>query len=453
MEKDMTTGKPFQLIISFVLPLFIGNMLQQVYSMVDTIIVGRFVGVKALAAVGSTSTIIFLILGFFLGLTSGFTVLTAQRFGAGDLEGMKKTVSTAIFLTAVITVAVTFVSLLGMSSLLRLMNTPADIFENTYRYIIIMMAGLFTQVAYNLAASILRALGNSKVPLYFLMVAAGLNIVLDLLLVVVFHMGVAGVAYATVISQGVSALLCFVYIRKKVNVLHLRKEHRRLEGRLIRQQMSIGLPMAFQFSITAIGAMMVQSSLNKLGSTAVAAFAAAGKGEQLITQFFPAVGVTMSAYAAQNMGAFQFDRIREGARITMLLSLAYSIFAGIIVVLLGPIILQVFVDPKEVEVIAYGSMYFKVVAPAFTFLSWIYIYRNILQGMGFTFMPMMAGVAELLSRAVMAVIASSYGSFLGICMANAAAWISAGFLLLFAYLDRMKKLQKNNFPKESQESS
>lgn len=445
MEKDMTTGKPLALIISFVLPLFIGNMLQQVYSMVDTVIVGRFVGVKALAAVGSTGTIIFLILGFFLGLTSGFTVLTAQRFGAGDLEGMKKTVSTAIFLTAVITIGITFISLLGMKSLLHLMNTPADIFDDTYRYIMIMMAGLFTQVAYNLAASILRALGNSKVPLYFLMVAAGLNIVLDLVFVLLFHMGVAGVAYATVISQGISALLCFFYIGKKVSVLHLQREHWKMEGRLIGQQLSVGLPMAFQFSITAIGAMMVQSSLNRLGSTAVAAYAAAGKGEQLITQFYPAVGVAMAAYAAQNMGAFHLDRIKEGARITMLLSFGYSIFAGVFVIFLGPVILQLFVDPKEVEVIAYGSEYFKAVAPAFTFLGWIFIYRNILQGMGFTFMPMMAGVAELLSRAAVAVIASGYGSFTGICMANAAAWISAGFLLLFAYLYRMKRLEKKQF--------
>lgn len=298
MQQDMTAGSPVKTILMFTVPIFVGNVFQQFYSMVDTIIVGKFVGTTALAAVGSVGTIMFLIIGFMLGLTAGFTVLTAQRFGAGDMKGMRKTVGSAATLSVIMTVIMTTISMLGMKPLLKFMNTPSDIFADAYHYIMVICAGIFATVLYNLLASILRAIGNSQIPLYFLILSALLNVVLDLLLIIVFRMGAAGAAYATVISQGVSGVLCLIYIIKKIPELKLEKSDFQLNGHIAKVQIGIGIPMALQYSITAIGSMMVQSSLNVLGSGAVAAFTAANKIEQVLTQAYVALGTTMATYCA-----------------------------------------------------------------------------------------------------------------------------------------------------------
>ena len=311
MQQDMTAGSPAKAILMFTVPIFVGNVFQQFYSMVDTIIVGKFVGTTALAAVGSVGTIMFLIIGFMLGLTAGFTVLTAQRFGAGDMKGMRKTVGSAATLSVIMTVIMTTISMLGMKPLLKFMNTPSDIFADAYHYIMVICAGIFATVLYNLLASILRAIGNSQIPLYFLILSALLNVVLDLLLIIVFRMGAAGAAYATVISQGVSGVLCLIYIIKKIPELKLEKSDFQLNGHIAKVQIGIGIPMALQYSITAIGSMMVQSSLNVLGSGAVAAFTAANKIEQVLTQAYVALGTTMATYCAQNIGAGKVKRIRH----------------------------------------------------------------------------------------------------------------------------------------------
>ena len=293
MEKDMTVGNPTKMILNFTIPLFIGNVFQQLYNMADTIIVGKFVGANALAAVGSTGTIMFLIIGFLQGMTAGFTVPTAQKFGAGDMRSVRKTVGSAAILSLIVSAIMTVISMVGMRWLLHFMNTPDNIFDDAYRYIMVICAGIFAQVLYNLLASILRALGNSKTPLYFLILAAVLNIILDLVFIIVFHMGAAGAAYATVIAQGISGVLCLVYIIRKVPILRLTKEDWKLDGTLVKIQFGIGFPMAFQYSITAIGAMMMQSSLNILGSVAIAGFTAASKIEQLVTQAYVALGTLL----------------------------------------------------------------------------------------------------------------------------------------------------------------
>lgn len=303
MENNMTKGSPGKLIVRFTMPVFIGNVFQQFYNMVDAVVVGKFVGTKALAGVGATGTINFLIIGFLIGLTAGFTVLTAQKFGAGDMNAMRKTVASAAILSLIVSVVMTAASVIFMKDLLRLLNTPEDIFDYAYEYIVIICAGIFAQVLYNLLSSILRALGNSRTPLYFLILAALLNVVLDLVFIICFGMGPAGAAYATVISQGVSGAACLIYIWKAVPHLHLHKEDWKVEGDLLRTQMRIGFPMALQYSITAIGTMMVQSALNLLGSISVAAFTAASKIEQIVTQAYVALGTAMATYCAQNMGA------------------------------------------------------------------------------------------------------------------------------------------------------
>lgn len=442
MERDMTVGSPAKIIFNFTVPIFIGNIFQQFYSMVDTIIVGKFVGTKALAAVGSTGTINFLILGFLMGLTAGFTVLTSQRFGAGDMNGMRKTVGSAAILAAVVSVLMTVISMVCMKPLLILMNTPEDIFEDAYAYIMIICMGIVAQVLYNLLAGILRALGNSKTPLYFLVFSAMLNIVLDLVLIIVFQMGAPGAAYATVISQGVSGLLCLIYMVRKVPILRMSRSDFKPDIHLVKMQLAIGFPMALQFSITAIGAMMVQTALNVLGSIHVAAFTAASKIEQIITQMYGALGTTMATYSAQNMGAGKITRIRKGFRAATVISVVYSLIFGVFTFFWGYHFTGLFVSDNLDAVIGLVDIYLRCVAVFFMPLAVVNIYRNGIQGMGFGLMPMMAGVAELVGRGIVAVIASRRNSYLGICLASPVAWILAGALLLVMYWYIMKILQK-----------
>lgn len=442
----MTTGKPGKMILNFTLPIFLGNIFQQFYNMVDTVIVGRFVGANALAAVGSTGTITFLIIGFILGMTAGFTVLTAQKFGAGDMKAMRQTVGGAAVLSISVSIVLTVVSMLFMKPLLRFMQTPSDIFADAYSYIMIICAGIFAQMLYNLLASILRALGNSKIPLYFLILSALLNIVLDLLFIIVFHLGTAGAAYATVIAQGVSGLLCLVYIVKKVPVLHLKREDWKPKGHLLKNQLGVGFPMALQYSITAIGTMMVQTSLNLLGSMAVAAFTAASKIEMLTTQLFTAMGTTMATYCAQNIGAGKVKRIREGFKSAMLISSVYSVVIAVVIMTVGKYLIYLFLSGDVTEIMGSVDIYLKCIGGFFIPLAAVNIFRNGIQGMGYGLLPMMAGVVELASRGIVAVIAARERSFVGVCLASPAAWVFAGIFLVAMYyyiMDHdMKKLQE-----------
>lgn len=452
MEKDMTAGSPAKAILQFVIPVFLGNVFQQFYNMADTIIVGKFVGTKALAAVGSTGTIMFLIITSLIGLTTGFTVLTAQRYGAGDMRAMRRTVGTAGILSAVISVIVTVISTSGMRALLTLMNTPEDIFADAYAYIMIICFGIFAQVLYNLLASVLRALGNSKVPLYFLILAAALNVVLDLVFIICFHMGAAGAAYATVISQGVSGTLCLVYIARKVPVLHLKREDWRFDWYVAKLQLGVGLPMALQYSITAIGTMMVQSALNAMGSTLVAAFTAASKIEQLVTQAYVALGTAMATYNAQNMGAGKIMRIRQGFKAATLMGIAYSAVAGTFVMTVGKYLTYLFISDDVPALLGSVDLYLKCVGIFFLPLLVVNLYRNGIQGMGFGLMPMMAGIAELVGRAVTALIAARYGSYFGICMASPIAWVLAGGLLIAMYYYIMIKIYPHDLTPGSLEA-
>ncbi|RHV31731.1 MATE family efflux transporter [Ruminococcus sp. OM05-10BH] len=444
MENNMTKGSPGKLIVRFTMPVFIGNVFQQFYNMVDAVVVGKFVGTKALAGVGATGTINFLIIGFLIGLTAGFTVLTAQKFGAGDMNAMRKTVASAAILSLIVSVVMTAASVIFMKDLLRLLNTPEDIFDYAYEYIVIICAGIFAQVLYNLLSSILRALGNSRTPLYFLILAALLNVVLDLVFIICFGMGPAGAAYATVISQGVSGAACLIYIWKAVPHLHLHKEDWKVEGDLLRTQMRIGFPMALQYSITAIGTMMVQSALNLLGSISVAAFTAASKIEQIVTQAYVALGTAMATYCAQNMGAGDIKRIRRGFRSATIIGSVYSVVVAVLMVLGGHYLTYLFVEAADVpQVIGGVRTYLICVSVFFIPLTVVNLYRNGIQGMGYGFLPMTAGIAELIGRGVVAMIASRHRSYVGACLASPMAWILAGSLLLIMYFKIMKGLEQN----------
>ena len=306
----MTAGTPGKIIFNFTMPIFIGNIFQQFYNMADTVIVGKFVGNAALAAVGACGTLVFLIIGFLQGVTAGFTVVTAQHFGAGNMKAMKKSVASGALLTGIVTVILTLLSMISMAKVLHLMNTPSDMYGEAYGYIMVICGGIVAQALYNYLASVLRALGDSKRPLYFLVIAALLNIVLDLVFIIVFRMGAAGAAYATVIAQGISGILCSaILLQRRFLYCHSSIEKNwEIEIRSAGWQLKIGLPMAFQYSITAIGTIVVQSCLNILGSTAAAGFAAASKIEQVFTSGLRLrLGQRMATYCAQNMGAGKYN--------------------------------------------------------------------------------------------------------------------------------------------------
>ena len=446
VQHDMTSGNPMRIILSFTIPIFIGNVFQQFYNMADAVIVGKFVGTKALAAVGSTGTIMFLIYGFVVGMTAGFTVLTAQQFGAGDMHAMRRTVAGASILSLIIGAVLTAAFMILMKPWLTVMNTPEDIFADAYAYIMIISGGILAQMLYNLLASILRALGNSKVPLYFLILSALLNIVLDLVLIIVFHMGAAGAAVATVISQGVSGLLCLVYIIKKVPMLRMSREDWHPSGMLLKTQIRIGIPMALQYSITAIGTMMVQSSLNILGSTLVAAYTAAGKIEQVVTQAYVAMGTTMATYGAQNMGAGNVPRIRQGFKACTVIGIVYAVVSAALVMTVGKYMTYLFVSEDVGVIMDSVNIYLWCVGIFFIPLAVVNIYRNGIQGLGYGLLPMMAGVAELVGRGVVAVIAAGRKSYLGVCLASPAAWVLASVLLIAMYYYIVKIDLKKIFP-------
>ena len=411
MTQDMTTGNPVKLILFFSIPLLIGNIFQQFYSMVDTIIVGRFVGVEALAAVGSTGAMVFLVNGFVIGLTAGFAILISQRFGAKDQLGMKKATGSAITLSVISVLIITIISILSAKPVLRLMNTPDNIMVDASKYIIIMYAGTFATFIYNMLASILRALGDSKTPLYFLIISSILNIVLDLVFIINFDMGVAGAAYATVISQGVSGVLCLIYTYKRHTILKLKKSD-----------------------------LIVQGALNVFGSTVIASYTAASKALQLVMQPAVTFGVTMATYCGQNLGARNFKRIQEGVKKCTIISIITSIIAGIVLVLFGKYFVLMFLESPNQTVIGYATQCLDIAAIFFIPLGLIFIYRNALQGIGDSFIPMMAGVYELAARALVAFTLPNFIGYLGICLADPVAWIFACVPLAYTYFKRIKKL-------------
>lgn len=449
METDMTVGKPFPIILKFTLPLLIGNIFQQLYNMADTVIVGHFVGSDALAAVGSTGTIMFLVLGFAIGLSSGFTVLTSQKYGAKDFEATRQTVSNAIYLSAVMTIIITTLSLLAMKPLLTLMNTPADIFADAYTYISVICMGVVASVFYNLFSACLRAVGNSKVPLYFLVFSACLNVVLDLFFIIVFHLGVAGAAWATNLSQGVSALLCLVYIYKKVPALAPAEKDWKFNRQFAKYQMAIGMPMALQFGITASGTIIMQSAINTFGSVAVASVTAASKLQNLVTQGMVSMGQTMAAYTGQNYGKMDIKRIREGIRAAIFIEIIYSVISSIAICLALPYILGIFfsADVSITTMLPWAQIYIYQCASCYIPLSFIYIFRNAMQGCGYGFLPMVGGVVELLARLIAAVIAVHIVSFRFAVGCDPFAWLSAGIFTALAWIYVRHEIDKKGFLK------
>ena len=441
----MTKGSPLRLILTFSIPLFIGNLFQQLYSMVDTIVVGRFVGVDALAAVGSTSGFSFMVVGFAQGLTAGFSVLISQRFGAKDIPMIKKTYAQSILCSIICSIVIAAVFAILSMPLLRLIDTPENIIDDANTYILIVYLGIGTAIFYNLFSSILRAVGDGRSPVYFLLIASVLNIVLDLFFVIVIPLGCAGVAIATVIAQGISAIISFFYIKKRFPIFHISRSDFRFDKRLCLRLMKIGIPGAVQFSVCAIGVIIVQSAINGFGSDTVAAYSVGGKIENIITQFSPAVGMGISTFAGQNLGAGNLKRIRKGFRTSFAIMTIGAVIATVIAMFFADSFSYIFMDKNSTspEIIAMASQYVRTIAWFFIPLGSIFIFRTGCQGLGSGTIPMISSIAELVMRAIAAFTLPLAFGYTGICFASPVAWCGAGFLLPFIYLAKMRSIEKN----------
>lgn len=443
METNMTEGRPLTLMLRFIVPLLLGNIFQQLYNMVDTIIVGRYVGDTALAAVGSTGTIFFMVIGICNGMSTGFTVLTSQKFGANDIDGTKLSVTNGIFLSIIVVAVMTGISLSIMHPLLHLMNTPADIYDDAYSYISTICMGVAAMVFYNLFSSFLRAIGNSRMPLIFLSISAIMNIFLDLLFILNFHLGVRGAALATVLSQTVSAIACAIYIFTKVETLKPKKEHWRFHKESVKKQIYIGLPMSLQFGITSSGTMVVQTAINKFGSVAVTGFTAASRVQGLLSQGMMSLGQTTASYAGQNYGKKDLERIHQGTKDAMKIGTVYSLVAGAAGIPLLPVLMKLFFD-AGVDISPYlpwAKPYFYMCVANYIPLSMIFIYRNTIQGCGYGMISMTLGIMELVSRLATAGISIFTHSYILAAAADAAAWFCTGFFALGLYLILRKKMK------------
>ncbi len=418
-----------------------GNIFQQFYNLVDSVIVGRFVGKEALSAVGCVGSLNFLVVTSIIGLCTGFAIPVAQCFGAGDYKKMRKYVSNIIYTATVVTVVVTAVVYTFSEKLLILLNTPENILGDANTYISIIFLGLPATVLYNSLASIVRSIGDSKTPLYFLVLSCVINIALDLLFVIRFGMGVKGVAVATVIAQGVSGLCLLIHIKKNIHILHIAHDELAVDFLCIRKLFYAGLPMSLQFSITAIGSVLLQSCVNELGSDVIAAVTIAGKTQLILVLPSETIGLTLATYCGQNLGARKIDRIKKGVNQGLVMALVYSVAAGFIAYFLGDKISLLFIESSEVAVLNLVDQFLSTCAVFYPVLVLIFIYRNSLQGLGFSIPAMGAGVFEMFARSIMGfAFVKSFG-YVAVCFANPVAWFAADILLIPMYFYVMHKFR------------
>ena len=441
VTKDMTVGSPIRLILQFCIPLFFGMLFQQFYNMMDMLIVGQFLGVQALASVGATGSVNFMIIGFCMGVCNGFAIPVAQRFGAGDYHSLRKYVANSVWLSIAFAGVMTIAVCVLCRQILLWMNTPLDIIDGSYSYIFVIFLGIPTVYLYNLLSGIIRSLGDSKSPLFFLVFSSILNIVLDIVLILAFHMGVAGAAWATVISQLVSGAACLFYMMRRFEILKMTKDEWRIDSNCVGVLCNMGIPMGLQYSITAIGSVILQAAVNSLGLMSVAAVAAGSKISMFFCCPFDAMGSTMATYAGQNVGAGKLERISMGMKSTCLLGFGYSILACIVLVCFGETVALLFVDPSETQIIQQVS-WFLAANSAFYFpLALVNIVRFTIQGLGFSKSAIFAGVCEMVARSVVAMAFVPIFGYAAIIFANPAAWIFADLFLIPAYLYVMKWLR------------
>lgn len=449
MTKDMTQGNPMRLILGFAVPTLLGYLFQQFYNLIDTLIVGKYLGVGSLAAVGSTGSVSFLVIGFCMGICVGFSIPVAHKFGAGDFAGVRRFVANCIWLGVFFSVVMTLAMAFLCRNILQWMRTPEDIFEEAYAYIFVIFLGIPTVFLYNILSGIIRALGDGRTPVVFLVISSIMNVILDLVFILNLGMGVAGAAWATVISQGFSGVLCLVYMVKKFDVLRISREEWRPDFNLMGSLCGMGIPMGLQYSITAIGSVILQTAVNGLGSMAVAAVTAAGKIGGFLACPFDALGSTMATYGGQNVGARRLERIKSGLWACVKLGAVYSVLALVIALLFGAPLGKLFVeaeDPALVEEIVQNVRLFLIITTAFYFpLALVNIIRFLIQGIGFPGFAILAGVMEMIARTLVGFLLVPLFGFPAAALGSPIAWIFADAFLIPAFFHVFRKLQRQ-FP-------
>ena len=444
MAKDMTVGSPAKQILSFSIPLLIGNLFQQFYNMADAFIVGRTLGSNALAAVGCTGGLMFLILGFATGATAGMSIGTAQRFGAQDEEGVKHSFAVSALISMILTIVLTLIGVFGTRAMLTLLRTPAEIFDDAYRYFIVIVAGTISCMLFNLMSNIMRAVGDSISPLIFLIIACVLNILLDYVFILGIGMGTEGAGYATVLAQFLSGLLCIAYVKWKVPVLCISKRHFKCTAADWKQHLKLGLPMGFQSSIIALGTIVVQFALNALGTTEIAAYTAAMKLDNLGVLPLMSFGIAMATYVGQNHGANKPHRIRQGIFQCCIISVIFAIGIGIIDVCFGDALSALFLQGDD-KAIALSHEFLIINGVCYPLLGLLFVFRYSLQGLGYSFVPTVAGIAELVMRSIAAIALTSVIGYAGTCIANPLAWIGSLTPLTLAIVPVLRKMPKKDF--------
>jgi len=434
MAKVLTTGRPWRVILVFCVPLLIGNVVQQLYQVADAVVVGRVLGVDSLAAVGAVGGLLFLLFGVAWGMTSGFAIPTAQAFGAGDHAAVRRSVATGTVLTAVASVVISAVALVLVGPALRLLQTPPELYDAAYTFAWVSFAGATSTMAYNYLASVIRAIGDSRTPLVFLVVSCVLNIALVLLLVAVGGHGVGGAALATVISQTVSVALCLWYVARRVPVLHVRRADFRLERADLTEHLRLGIPLGFQSSVIAIGTLVVQLRLNELGADAVAAYTTAARVDGLAVALLASLGLAVSTFAAQNLGARQGDRIRRGVVQAVWMSVAGGVSIAVVLIAFGPELVELFVGPGEEKVVEMAALFLAINGAMYVVLGVLFVLRGALQGLGQAAVPTLTGVVELVMRAGAAIFLGAAFGYAGVVWSNPLAWIGAVVLLVPAYV-------------------
>lgn len=427
--RDMTVGSPARNILNFALPLVLGYVLQHLYQVVDAAIVGRWVGVEGLAAVGASSSIMFLFLGFCNGACAGFSVPVAQAFGAKEYSLMRQYVANAIRIGIWISVLLTIPICVLCSPILRLVNVPDDIFHQAWIYLMLQFLGIPLAIAYNLLAGFIRSLGNSKEPFYFLLVSSATNIILDLIFVIVFRWGVFGAGFATLISQVVSVSLCYSFIIRQMKMLIPVGEERRYNSDHVTHLLNNGIPMGLQFSITGIGVIMLQRANNALGTMYVAAFTASMRVKYVFTTVFENIGVAMATYCGQNIGARRLDRVKSGLKAATGIMLVYFVITFAVIFPFSDEMMALFVDSSQRQIIDLASQYMRISNYFYPVLGMLTIFRYSIQGLGYSTLSLMSGVMEMLARCAVSIWMVPAMGFMGVCLGDPAAWCAADLFL------------------------
>lgn len=444
LTKDMTKGPSVRLLLVFALPLMLGNLFQQLYTMVDTIIVGQGVGINALASLGASDWLNWMFIGFVTGITQGFSIIFAQFYGAGDDKSLRSSIGNALVLTALAAIFFTIVGQLAIVPVLKLLETPADIFAGSESYLRIMLGGVAVSLMYNFEAALLRALGDSRTPLMAMITAALTNVALDLLFVLVFKWGIAGAASATIIAQGVSVVYCFSAIRR-IDMIRINRQDIGIHAAMSKRLLIVGLPIVFQNTMISIGGMILQSVVNSYGFLFVAGYTAANKLYGLLETAAISFGFAITTYTAQNLGAGNFKRIRRGMRNAVIMALITSVVVSVCMLIFGRPILRLFISDETgqvEEVLGIAYLYLSIMSWFLAVLYALHTYRSALQGLGNTVVPMLSGIMEFIMRTTAVMLLPRFVGEKGVFYAEVFAWTGATVILVTSYYAVRRKIEK-----------